>query len=159
LVTLSCMILSFEDFRALSFSGGSLLVLMACLCWGLENNCTRMLSFGDPLRIVVVKGFGAGGGSLLIALLLREEFPPLSLVLAAIVLGFFAYGLSILCYVRAQRDLGAAKTGAYYAVAPFVSAALALLIFQEQPGMSFCVAFPVMAVGTYLAATDNPPAE
>ena len=120
LVTLSSMILSVEDASSFSFSGGSLLVLLACVCWGLENNCTRMLSGMDPLRIVIVKGFGSGLGALLIAFAAGERLPALPLVLAALALGFVAYGLSITCYIYAQRGLGAARTSAWYAVSPFV---------------------------------------
>ena len=159
LVTISCLILSFENLSSLTFSRGSPLILLACLCWGLENNCTRMLSSGDPLRIVVVKGFGAGAGSLLIALAAGERLEDLRAVPAALLLGFFAYGLSILCYVRAQRDLGAARTGAYYAVAPFVGALLSLAVFREPPGAAFWIALPVMALGTWFAAADGQEAD
>lgn len=155
LVTVSCAILSFEDMSSFTFSAGSPFILLASLCWGLENNCTRMLSSGDPLRIVVVKGLGAGLGSLVIALAGGEKMPPLPAAAGALVLGFFAYGLSILCYVRAQRDLGAAKTGACYAVAPFVSALLALLVFRQSPGGAFFLALPVMAAGVTLTVLDS----
>ena len=155
LVTVSCGILSFEDISSLTFSAGSPLILLACLCWGLENNCTRMLSSGDPLRIVVVKGFGAGAGSLVIALAAGERLESPAVIPAALLLGFFAYGLSILCYVRAQRDLGAAKTGAYYAVAPFAGALLSLAVFRDPPGTAFYLALPVMALGTWFASTDG----
>ena len=88
LVTVSCGILSFEDISSLTFSAGSPLILLACLCWGLENNCTRMLSSGDPLRIVVVKGFGAGAGSLVIALAAGERLESPAVIPAALLLGF-----------------------------------------------------------------------
>ena len=77
LVTLASLILSFEDASSLLFSLGSVFVLLACVFWGLENNCTRMLSAKDPLRIVVVKGFGSGLGSLIIALTIGERLPAL----------------------------------------------------------------------------------
>lgn len=106
LITLSSLILSFEDASSLSFSSGSLLVLAACVCWGFENNCTRMMSQSDPLEIVVLKGFGSGLGSLAIALAVGESLPALPSVLGALLLGFLAYGLSIFFYVYAQRQLG-----------------------------------------------------
>lgn len=152
LMTLSSMILSFENASSLRFSVGSLLVLLACVFWGFENNCTRMMSQSDPLEIVVLKGFGSGLGSLAIALALGEPFPALPFVLMALLLGFVAYGLSIFFYVYAQRRLGAAKTSAYYAVAPFIGVALSLVIFQELPGPSFWVALLIMLLGTYFAA-------
>ncbi|MEG2701587.1 MAG: DMT family transporter, partial [Clostridia bacterium] len=151
---LASILLSVEDMRSFSFSFGSIFVLLACVCWGFENNCTRMLSSKNPLQIVVIKGFCSGLGSLLIALLLGEAIADGIYVLAALALGFVAYGLSILFYIYAQRELGAAKTSAYYAVAPFIGAALALVIFREIPSVSFVVALLIMIAGTYFAATD-----
>ena len=152
LITLSSMILSFEDASSLSFSSGSLLVLAACVCWGFENNCTRMMSQSDPLEIVVLKGFGSGLGSLAIAFAVGESLPALPYVLGSLLLGFLAYGLSIFFYVYAQRQLGAAKTSAYYAIAPFIGAGLSLVLFREWPEPSFWVALAIMAAGAYLAA-------
>lgn len=152
LITLSSLILSFEDASSLSFSTGSLLVLAACVCWGFENNCTRMMSQSDPLEIVVLKGFGSGLGSLAIAFAAGESLPALPYVLGTLVLGFLAYGLSIFFYVYAQRQLGAAKTSAYYAIAPFIGVVLSLLLFREWPAPSFWVALAIMAMGAYLAA-------
>lgn len=157
LVTLSSMILSFEDAGSLRFSVGSLFVLLACVCWGFENNCTRRISGKDPLQIVVIKGFGSGLGALAIALVLGEECPTPGAVLCALALGFVAYGLSIFFYIHAQRRLGAAKTSAYYAVSPFIGTALSLLIFQEWPALSFWVALAIMGAGAYLASKDEAP--
>ena len=152
LITLSSVILSFEGVSSFRFSVGSLFVLLACICWGFENNCTRMMSQSDPLEIVVLKGFGSGLGALSIALVVGEQIPALRFILVSLLLGFVAYGLSIFFYVYAQRKLGAAKTSAYYAVAPFIGVALSLLIFWKLPSPSFWVALVIMEVGTYLAA-------
>ena len=155
LVTASSLLLSFEDMSSLSFSWGSLLVLLACVCWGFENNCTRMLSSKDPMEIVVIKGFGSGLGSLVIALVLGERLPGALLCLCALVLGFVAYGLSIYFYIYAQRYLGAAKTSTYYAAAPFVGAGLSMVIFWEAPSRTYLAALVIMLAGTYFAATDG----
>ena len=152
LITLSSVILSFEGVSSFRFSVGSLFVLLACICWGFENNCTRMMSQSDPLEIVVLKGFGSGLGSLFIALVVGEQIPALRFILVTLLLGFVAYGLSIFFYVFAQRKLGAAKTSAYYAVAPFIGVVLSLLIFWELPSPSFWVALLIMGIGAYLAA-------
>ena len=152
LITLSSVILSVEDASSLHFSAGSLFVLLACICWGFENNCTRMMSQSDPLEIVVLKGFGSGLGSLAIAFVVGEQLPPLRLILCALLLGFVSYGLSIFFYVYAQRKLGAAKTSAYYAISPFIGVLLSLLIFQEMPSLSFWAALLIMALGAYFAA-------
>ena len=155
LVTASSLLLSFEDMSSLSFSWGSLLVLLACVCWGFENNCTRMLSSKDPMEIVVIKGFGSGLGSLVIALALGERLPGALLCLCALALGFVAYGLSIYFYIYAQRHLGAAKTSTYYAAAPFVGAGLSMVIFWEAPSGTYIAALVIMLAGTYFAATDG----
>lgn len=149
-ITASCALLSLEGAGALSFSAGSLLVLGACLCWGVENNCTSRLSQKDPAQVVVVKGLGSGTGALAVALLAGDALPALSDVAAALVLGFVAYGLSIFFYVYAQRGLGAARTSAYYAVNPFIGAALSLALFRTVPGPAFLVALALMALGAWL---------
>ena len=154
LVTISSLVLSVEDISSFSFSFGSIFVLLACVCWGLENNCTRMISNKDPLQIVVIKGFGSGIGSFVIALVLGEHFSNWGYIVCALLLGFVAYGLSIFFYIYAQRYLGAAKTSAYYALAPFIGVALSLVIFREVPTASFVIALLIMIAGTYLASTD-----
>lgn len=155
LITFSSIMLSVEDLSNFSLSAGSVLVLMACICWGFENNCTRMLSLNDPMQIVIIKGFGSGFGSLIIAVVLKEFSWDLGYIAAALVLGFFAYGLSIYFYVRAQRELGAARTSAYYAVAPFVGVGLSVLIFSQAFTVSFVFALGIMIAGAYLAAAEK----
>ena len=155
LVTLSSIVLSLEGGGSLQFSLGSLLVLLACCCWGLENNCTRALSEKDPLEIVVVKGFGSGLGAMIVALVCGEHLPALLPALGALALGFVAYGLSIFFYIYAQRTLGAAKTSTWYAISPFIGVGLSLVIFRQIPGLMFWVALAIMAAGAYFAATDG----
>ncbi len=155
LISLSSIILSVEDFSSLSFSIGSIFVIAACLCWGLENNCTRMLSLKDPLQIVVVKGFGSGIGSLLISLILKEYCDDISYILSAILLGFVAYGLSIYFYIKSQRELGAARTSAYYAAAPFIGVLISWVVLQEKITGSFFVALIIMLIGTYYAISEK----
>lgn len=152
LITLSSVVLSIEGAGSFQFSGGSLFVILACVCWGFENNCTRMMSESDPLEIVVIKGFGSGIGSLVIAFAAGERLPAAGLIPAILLLGFVSYGLSIFFYVSAQRGLGAALTSAFYAVAPFIGVILSLLIFRVLPGVRFFVALAIMAAGTYFAA-------
>ena len=151
LVTLASALLSFEDASSLSFSRGSPLVLLACVCWGFENNCTRRISSRDPVEIVIVKGFGSGLGALCVALLLGERLPAALPLLGALLLGFVAYGLSILLYLYAQRGLGAARTSAYYALAPFFGAALSFLLLRDAFSPGFALALALMAAGAALA--------
>lgn len=160
LIVLSSVLLSIEDASGLSLSLGSVFVLLAGICWGMENNCTRMLSHTDPQQIVIAKGVGSGAGALIVALLSRENLPALRYLPAVLLLGFFAYGLSIYFYVYAQRYLGAARTSACYAVAPFIGVLLSLLIFRQWPGWLFFAALAVMIAATILvcrcSADDEP---
>jgi len=155
LVTVASVLLSLEDTGSLHFSIGSLFVLLACVCWGLENNITRKLSDKNPLHIVVIKGSGSGAGSLLIALLLNEVYGNVWHILAALLLGFVAYGLSIYFYVYAQRYLGAARTSTFYAAAPFFGVALSFILFKEPPTSLFLLALAIMFLGAYLTAIDQ----
>lgn len=155
LIVSASIILTVEDLNSFTFSAGSILVLLACVAWGFENNCTRMLSLKNPIEIVVIKGFGAGCGALILSLLAREVTTDIGAVGAALLLGFFAYGLSIYLYVLAQRSLGAARTSAFYAVAPFIGVGLSLVIFKTPLTISFAIASLIMILGAYLAATGG----
>ena len=154
LVTVASILLSLDGSSAadaLRFSKGSLLVLGATVCWGLENNCTRRIADKDPMEIETVKGFGSGLGALSIALSLGEAFPMWRHLVILLMLGFVAYGLSIFFYTLAQRGIGAAKTSTYYALAPFIGAFLSVVILGEPIGWIFILATIVMAAGCWLA--------
>jgi drug/metabolite transporter (DMT)-like permease len=155
LITISTIILSFEDINNFSLSIGSLFVLAACLTWGFENNCTRMLSLKNPLEIVVIKGIGSGIGSLIITIITKAYSTNFTYILFSLLLGFFAYGLSVYFYILAQRNLGASRTSAYYAFAPFIGVILSFIFFQQTVTISFVVALIVMAIGTYFAASER----
>jgi drug/metabolite transporter (DMT)-like permease len=155
LVTLSSALLSFEDISSLRFSYGSLLVLLAAVCWGLENNCTRKIASKNTYEIVTLKGVGSGLGSLVVALVLGEKIPGLTYIALALLLGFVAYGLSIFFYIKAQNVLGAAKTSAYYAVAPFIGAFLSFVFLREALSPSYALALLLMVAGTILIAADT----
>ena len=155
LITFSSILLSVENFSEIAISPGALLVLAACVCWGIENNCTTKLSLSDPLQIVIVKGFGAGTGALIIVAIGGAGNVQWIFILATLLLGFVAFGLSIYFYILAQRHIGAARTSAYYAFAPFIGVALSLAIFKELPTVSFVAALAVMIAGAYFAASEN----
>ena len=155
-VTASCALLSIEDISSLKFSFGSLFILLACICWGIENNCTRKLSAKDPLEIVLLKGIFSGLGSVIIGLCIGERITTLWSVLAVLAVGCVAYGLSIFFYVYAQRLLGAARTSAYYAIAPFIGTLLSLVIFRELPQYTYFIALGIMVIGAWLCSSDEP---
>lgn len=155
LITLSSAILSFEGGESLRFSVGSLLVLLAAACWGLENNCTRKISDRSTHQIVTIKGLCCGFGSACIAAAVGEPLPALRPAALAMLLGFVAYGLSIFLYIRAQRDLGAAKTSAYYAAAPFIGTFLSFVINGDSLSPSYLPGLLLMLAGTALVVADT----
>lgn len=155
LVTVASIILSFSGNDAFSFNTGSLFVLGACICWGFENNCTKMLSSKSSEQIVIIKGCFSGLGSLIVALIAGEPIPAFKFILAVLLLGFVAYGLSINFYITAQKDLGAAKTSAYYSIAPFLGVAFSLVLLGERPTIQFYIALVIMIVSTVLMTKDT----
>ena len=155
LVTLASVILTFEGTGSFSFNIGSLMVLGAATCWGFENNCTRMLSHKSSEQIVIIKGIFSGLGALIVAFLVGEQIPQFIYIIAVMVLGFVSYGLSINFYIMAQAQFGAAKTSAYYSIAPFLGVAFSLLMLGERPGVQFYIALVVVLIGTILIVKDT----
>ena len=155
LVTLASVILGFESKSSFQFNTGSLFVLGAACCWGLENNCTRMLSSKSSVHVTTIKGIFSGIGSLLVALVVGEEIPGIVWIAAVLLLGFVAYGLSINFYIKAQKDLGAAKTSAYYSIAPFLGVAFGMLMLGERPAVQFYIGLGIMVIATVLMINDT----
>ncbi|TQS79602.1 MAG: hypothetical protein A3205_02130 [Methanomassiliicoccales archaeon Mx-03] len=155
LITISAVILSTSGTGELSFSHGSLAVILACVCWGLENNCTRRLSDSGALRIVVIKGIFSGLGALVIAAFMGMGSPSVLEVLGALALGFVSYGMSLFFYITAQASLGAAKVSAYYAMAPFIGAFISLAVLGESLTQAFALALVVMAVGAVILTRET----
>ncbi len=155
LVIIASFILSFEDMSSLKFSWGSIFILLATIAWGFENNCTRMISNKSVFEIVTIKGIFSGTGSVLIAFLIGQNLPPARYVLAVLLIGFISYGLGIFFYVKAQATLGAAKTSAYYAIAPFVGVLLSVLILGDSLTLKYFVALAVMIPGSIIIVIDT----
>ena len=133
----------------------ALAVIGACLAWGLDNNLTRKVSLVDASYIAMVKGLMAGATNLALALLLGSPWPGAVVVWAAGTLGFVAYGASLVLFVLGLRHLGAARTGAYFSVAPFFGALLALGLLGESPTLQFLLAGALMAVGVALHLSER----
>ena len=155
LVTLASVILGFEGRSSFQFNTGSLFVMGAACCWGLENNCTRMLSEKSSVQITTIKGIFSGLGSLIVALLLGEGLPAPVWIAAVLLLGFVAYGLSINFYIKAQKDLGAAKTSAYYSIAPFLGVVFGMVFLGERPAAQLYIGLAVMILATVLIVRDT----
>lgn len=155
LTTIASIILSFDGGGAFDFNVGSLFVIAACVCWGFENNCTKMISNKSSEEIVILKGIFSGLGSLIVALLIKEHLPGVRLMCLSMFLGFVAYGLSINFYIMAQNGLGAAKTSAYYSVAPFLGVIFSMIFVGERPQIQFYAALVIMMVSTVLMTKDS----
>ncbi|MDY7572695.1 DMT family transporter [Actimicrobium sp. CCI2.3] len=155
LIVVAGVLLSWEQIPVLGVPWGSLAIVAACLCWGIDNNLTRKVSASDALQIACIKGLVAGSVNVGIALALGYRLPPISTMLTAGVIGFCGYGLSLVLFVLALRHLGTARTGAYFSAAPFVGAVISLLMLGEVPGAVFWAAAVLMGAGIWLHLTES----
>ncbi len=138
-----------------SFQSGAVLIAGACVCWGVDNNLTRKLSSADPVQIAMLKGLVAGAVNLVLAFASGAAFPAPGIVLAAAVVGFLGYGVSLALFVLGLRHLGAARTGAYFSLAPFVGAAVAVPMLGEPVTVTLLVAGGLMAAGLWLHLAER----
>lgn len=155
IIMVASILLSWNPDAAFGLSVGAIGILLACVFWGIDNNSTRNISGKDPLAIVALKGFFAGSIALVLAFLGSNSLPGISLILAAMLLGFFCYGVSMVLFIRALRDLGAARTGAYFSIAPFIGAALSFVLLRENPDLPIVIAFGLMIAGALVLATER----
>lgn len=132
----------------------ALAVLGACLAWAVDNNLTRKVSLADATWLAAVKGLAAGPVNLAIALGAGASLPAATQLFGALAIGVFAYGASLALFVVGLRHLGTARTGAYFSIAPFVGAALALGM-GEKPTPGLFVAGGLMAIGVWLHLTER----
>lgn len=126
---------------------GVVCIALACMSWAFDNNWTQRLSIKDPFAVVRIKTLGAGTCTLVLALLLGQRLPRPSIAIAALVLGVFSYGVSILLDAYALRHVGAAREAAFFATAPFMGALAAVPILGERPRAIDLVALGTMAAG------------
>jgi drug/metabolite transporter (DMT)-like permease len=134
---------------------GALAVVGACLCWGLDNNLTQLVSIRDPVAIALVKALGAGGCMLAAAIATGSAIPPLRIVGGALLLGALSYGFSLYLAIRAMRALGAAREAAYFATAPFIGAVLSMAVFEQLPRMGELIGAALMAAGIVLLLREQ----
>jgi drug/metabolite transporter (DMT)-like permease len=133
---------------------GPLLVSLATLCWAIDSNLTRQVSAADAVFVASVKGLVAGTLNTGLALVLSRQMPGLGATAAIFVVGGLGFGASLVLFVLALRELGTARTGAYYSVAPFVGAALSLLVLGESASPFLWIAAGLMAIGVWLHVTE-----
>jgi len=134
---------------------GGMLIAGACLAWGIDNNPTRKLSSADPVQIAMIKGLVAGGVNLVLALALGAGLPTPGFALAGAVVGFLGVGVSLVMFMLGLRHLGTARTGAYFSLAPFIGAALAIVLLGEGISPQFAVAGLLMAFGLWLHLNER----
>jgi drug/metabolite transporter (DMT)-like permease len=154
-ITLGGVVISWAGLPEFGVPWGPLTVAGACFCWAIDNNLTRKLSGGDPVQIAGIKGLVAGPVNVAAALLAGAKLPGVPIVLESGAVGFVCYGVSLTLFVLALRHLGAARTGAYFSLAPFVGAALSLVVFWELPTLAFLAATVLMGMGVYLHLTER----
>ncbi|MBI5039752.1 MAG: DMT family transporter [Gammaproteobacteria bacterium] len=153
-IVMGAVVLSWPGETRLAGLWPALSVLGACLAWALDNNLTRKVSLTDATWIAATKGLVAGGVNLTIAMVLGAHWPAWLPALGAMLVGLLAYGVSLALFVVALRHLGTARTGAYFSVAPFFGAVLALLL-GEPPTLPLLIASALMGFGVWLHLTEH----
>jgi drug/metabolite transporter (DMT)-like permease len=149
------VVLAWQPGAAFSLDRSSMLVGAACLAWAIDNNLTRGVSAGDPVQIAAWKGAVAGIVNVAIAIGTGAEWPRAPVVVGAAIVGVLGYGTSLALFVRALRELGSARTGAYFSTAPFVGAAAAVIAMHEPVTITLVLAAALMAVGVWLHLTER----
>jgi drug/metabolite transporter (DMT)-like permease len=149
------VVLSWEGRAEFGGLGGPFAIAAACLCWGIDNNLTQKVSGSDPVQTATLKGLIAGMVNVSIASIFGTRFPTGPVVGATLLVGFLGYGVSLVLFVLALRHLGAARTGAYFSLAPFVGAALATVVWRERPTIAFAAGAACMALGVWLHLSER----
>lgn len=156
LIVVGGVVLSWPDGGAQAVEWfGPLMIAAACLCWAIDNNLTRRVSASDAVFIAGIKGFVAGAVNTLLALSLGATLPAAGVTASALTVGFLGYGISLVLFVFALRGLGTARTGAYFSTAPFLGAAVALLMLGEATSVAFWLAAALMGGGVWLHLTER----
>ncbi len=155
LIVAGGVVLSWPRADAASGGLGPLMIAGACLCWAIDNNLTRKISAGDALFIAAAKGLVAGAVNIGLASLAEPLLPAWPLVIAAMIVGWLGYGISLVLFVLALRGLGTARTGAYFSTAPYVGALIAIAIFGESADPALIISGTLMAAGVWLHLTEH----
>ena len=149
------VIVSWSDRGGFGVSAGAVAVTAACGCWALDNNLTQKISAKDPRQIACLKGLVAGSGNLGIGVVVGGALPSFEATVSAMGIGVVGYGISLMLFVSALRSLGSARTGAYFAVAPFVGVVVAVVVFGEPFSMRLWPAGALMAGGVWLHLSER----
>src|SRR4051812_34178185 len=155
LIVAGAIVLSWPGESGIRAAAPALAVIAACFAWAIDNNLTRKVALADARFVAMVKGLAAGATNTALALALGAQLPTIAVAAMAGLLGFAGYGISLALFVRALRQLGTARTGAYFSTAPFAGAALGLLLLEESLTWNFAVASVLMACGVWLHLTER----
>lgn len=136
-------------------SRGAILIVAACACWALDNNLTRKASASDAVTIAMMKGLVAAAVNLTLALLIGDDLPDVPILVGAAIVGFLGYGVSLVLFVLALRHLGSARAGAYFSVAPFFGAGVAVLLQGDPVTWQLVVAGVLMTLGVWLHVSER----
>jgi drug/metabolite transporter (DMT)-like permease len=148
------VVLSWNGSLQLTGYSGPLAIAAACLCWGADNNLTQRISAADPVRIGGLKGIAAGTVNTLLAVSMGQwHYTPR--IWSALSLGFVSYGLSLVVYIRGLRELGTARAGNYFSVAPFVGAVVGVIVLREPVTFGLSAAGCLMGLGIWLHFTEK----
>jgi drug/metabolite transporter (DMT)-like permease len=141
--------------QGVAIDTGAIYIAGACLAWGIDNNLTRKLSAADPVVIAMSKGIAAGSVNVLIALFNGASLPRTWMLAAAAALGFVAVGVSLVLFILALRHLGTARTGAYFSLAPFIGALVAVGLLHEPVTQQLLIAGGLMGLGLWLHLAER----
>ena len=155
LIVVGAAVLAWPGGAAGSTRLGALAIVGACLAWAIDNNLTRKVALADATTIAMLKGLVAGAANVGLGLALGNALPSTGVIAASAALGFFSYGLSLVLFVKALRELGTARTSAYFSTAPFVGAAASFVVLAEVPSWTFLAAGALMGAGVWLHLTER----
>jgi drug/metabolite transporter (DMT)-like permease len=155
LIVAGGLALAWQPASGFTLAPGAILIVGACLFWALDNNLLQRVAAGDALQIASLKGLVAGSVNLGLGLAFGQQIPALPAVAASALVGLVGYGLSLVLYVVALRELGTARTGAYYAAAPFIGTGLAVALLGESLNLQLVIAGILMAIGLWLHLTED----
>jgi len=154
-ILLGGVLLSWQPTATYVVLSGPLAIGAACLCWAIDNNLTQRISAGDPREVAAIKGLVAGMINVLLGFWFGGTLPSAPWTVAALAVGFFTYGLSLMFYVLALRKLGTARTGAYFSAAPFIGAFVGLVMWHDPVTPLFVVASVAMGVGVWFLMSER----
>ena len=154
-ITIGGLLLSWSGRPEVGVPWGAVAIAGACFAWAIDNNLTRKVSANDPVQIAAAKGLVAGVVNLSIAFAMGSARPGVITIVSATIVGFLGYGVSLTLFVLALRQIGTARTGAYFSLAPFVGAAISIVVLHDSLTPYFLIAAVLMSIGVWLHLTER----